>query len=167
MTMTQFYEAPGTLVLGFVAGFLSHLIFQGAFGSVLYAASLLPALPWSLAPVPPLAVPSSLSLGFWAGLWGVVYVLLEGQLTALLGWWAGGLVFRRRKLDVTTGVDALIAIRCRTLRRLRASALYKPRCGCRYCEAWPIHDRAVCSSILRRCQDVSASVTSVRRRVNL
>jgi hypothetical protein len=86
MTMTQFYEAPSTLVLGFVAGFLSHLIFQGAFGSVLYAASLLPALPWSLAPVPPLGVPSSLSLGFWAGLWGVVYVLLEGQLTALLGW---------------------------------------------------------------------------------
>jgi hypothetical protein len=81
------------LVLGFVAGFLSHLIFQGAFGSVLYAASLLPALPWSLAPVPPLGVASSVSLGFWAGLWGVVYVLLEPRLTALLGWWAGGLVF--------------------------------------------------------------------------
>ena len=83
----------GRLVLGFVAGFFSHLIFQGAFGSVLYAASLLPVLPWSLAPVPPLGVPSSLSLGFWAGLWGVVYVLLEGRLTARFGWWGGGLVF--------------------------------------------------------------------------
>jgi hypothetical protein len=76
----------GRLVLGFVAGFLSHLIFQGAFWSALYAANLLPGLPWSLAPVPPLGVPRSLSLGFWAWLWGVVYVLLEGQLTALLGW---------------------------------------------------------------------------------
>jgi hypothetical protein len=58
----------GRLVLGFAAGFLSHLIFQGAFGSALYAANLLPGLPWSLAPVPPLGVPRSLSLGFWAGL---------------------------------------------------------------------------------------------------
>jgi len=86
-------STSGRLVLGFVAGFFSHLIFQGAFGSLLYAMSLLPALPWSLAPVPPLGVPSSLSLGFWAGLWGVVYVLLEAQLTARFGWWAGGLVF--------------------------------------------------------------------------
>src|SRR5262245_15773975 len=87
-------------VLGFVAGFLSHLIFQGAFASVLYAAHLLPVLPWSLVPVPPLGVPRSLSLGFWAGLWGVVYVLLERRLTARLGWWGGGLVFGALPLAV-------------------------------------------------------------------
>ncbi|HKU97082.1 MAG TPA: hypothetical protein VJR58_17485 [Vineibacter sp.] len=56
------------LLLGFLAGFLSHLIFQGGFGGILYAAHLLPTLPWSLTPVPPLGVPRSLSLGFWAGL---------------------------------------------------------------------------------------------------
>ena len=81
------------LVLGFVAGALSHLIFQGGLGSVLYAAHQAPALPWSLMPVPPLGVPKTLSLAFWAGLWGVVYAVLEPRLTALLGWWAGGLVF--------------------------------------------------------------------------
>lgn len=81
------------LLLGFLAGFLSHLIFQGAFGSILYAANLLPALPWSLAPVPPLGVPRSLNLGFWAGLWGSVYALLERRFTASFGWLAGGLVF--------------------------------------------------------------------------
>ena len=48
------------LFSGFIAGFLSHLIFQGALGSALYAAHLLPTLPWSLAPVPPLGVPMSL-----------------------------------------------------------------------------------------------------------
>jgi hypothetical protein len=80
-------------VLGFVTGFLSHLIFQGAFGSMLYAAGVLPTLPWSLTPVPPLGVPRSLSLGFWAGLWGIVYALLEPRLTARFGWWVGGLVF--------------------------------------------------------------------------
>jgi len=81
------------LFLGFIAGFLSHLIFQGALGSLLYAAHLVPALPWSLTPVPPLGVPKTLSLAFWAGLWGLVYALLERRLTALLGWWAGGLAF--------------------------------------------------------------------------
>ena len=81
------------LLLGFLAGFLSHLIFQGAFGSILYATHLLPALPWSLTPVPPLGVPRSLSLGFWAGLWGLAYALLERRLTALHAWWSGGLIF--------------------------------------------------------------------------
>jgi hypothetical protein len=81
------------LFLGFIAGFLSHLIFQGALGSALYAAHLLPALPWSLMPVPPLGVPMTLSLAFWAGLWGLVYAVLEPRLTARFGWWAGGLIF--------------------------------------------------------------------------
>jgi hypothetical protein len=84
---------PTHLVLGFLAGALSHLIFQGGFGAILYVAHLIPALPWSLAPVPPLGVPRSLSLAFWAGLWGLVYALLEPRLTAHFGWWVGGLVF--------------------------------------------------------------------------
>ena len=81
------------LFLGFLAGFLSHLIFQGAFGSILYAAHVLPSLPWGLTPMPPFGVPKTLSLGFWAGLWGMAYVLLERRLTARFGWWLGGLVF--------------------------------------------------------------------------
>jgi hypothetical protein len=88
------------LFLGFLAGLLSHLIFQGAFGSILYAAQVLPALPWSLTPVPPLGVPKTFSLAFWAGLWGLAYALLEPRLTAHLGWWLGGLVFGALPLAV-------------------------------------------------------------------
>ena len=88
------------LFLGFLVGFLSHLIFQGGFGSILYAAHVLPSLPWSLAPVPPLGVPKTLSLGFWAGLWGVAYISLEPRLTARFGWWLGGLVFGLAPLAV-------------------------------------------------------------------
>jgi hypothetical protein len=93
MTMTR-------LLLGFFAGVLSHLIFQGALGGILHAANLIPALPWSLMPVPPLGVPKSLSLAFWAGLWGIAYALLERQLTARLSWWLGGLVFGLAPLAV-------------------------------------------------------------------
>lgn len=88
------------LLLGFVAGFLAHLIFQGAFGSALYAADILPSLPYSLTPVAPLGVPKTLSLGFWAGLWGVGYALLERRITARVGWWLGGLLFGALPLAV-------------------------------------------------------------------
>ena len=81
------------LFLGFIAGALSHLVFQGAFGALLHAAGLLPMLTWSLAPVPPLGIPRSVSLAFWAGLWGIAYAIVEPRLTARLGWWIGGLVF--------------------------------------------------------------------------
>jgi hypothetical protein len=81
------------LLLGFIAGFLSHLIFQGGFGSLLFAANVLPALPFSLMPVPPFGVPKTLNLGFWAGLWGMGYALIEPRLTALFGRWLGGLVY--------------------------------------------------------------------------
>ncbi|MBK1659628.1 hypothetical protein [Paracraurococcus ruber] len=81
------------LALGFGAGFLSHLVFQGAFGSTLYAAHILPSLPFSLAPVPPLGVPRTVSLGVWAGLWALLYVVLEPWLTARLGRWLGGIAF--------------------------------------------------------------------------
>jgi hypothetical protein len=81
------------LLLGFFAGFLAHLIFQGAFGSILYAGNVLPALPFSLDPVPPFGVPKTLNLGFWAGLWGIGYAVFERQLTARFSWWLGGLVY--------------------------------------------------------------------------
>src|SRR3954468_7708263 len=84
---------PTRLTVGFAAGFLSHLLFQGAFGSALYAAHIVPSLPWSLAPVPPLGVPRTLSLGIWAGLWGMLYAALEPRLTVWLGRWLGGIAF--------------------------------------------------------------------------
>ena len=81
------------LFLGFLAGTISHLIFQDTLLGFLYAARLVPALPWSLMPVPPLGVPASLNLAFWAGLWVVAYAMLERRMTNLFGWWPGGLVF--------------------------------------------------------------------------
>ena len=95
------------LLIGFAAGFLSHLVIEGALGAGLYAAGLIPSLPWSLTLVPPLGVPRSLSLAFWAGLFGVLYVLLEPWLTARLGRWQGGLLYG---LVVPLSVDWFIVL---------------------------------------------------------
>jgi hypothetical protein len=83
---------PTRLALGFVAGSLSHLVVQGAYGSLLYAVRLLPMLPWSLRPVAPFGIPQSISLAFWAGLWGLAYAALEPWLTARVGRWPGALL---------------------------------------------------------------------------
>jgi hypothetical protein len=81
------------LAAGFVAGFLAVLIFSSSAIAVLHTAALFPMPGWSLMPVPPFGVPQSLVSGFWGGLWGVAYALLEPRLTKRLGWWSGGLVF--------------------------------------------------------------------------
>jgi hypothetical protein len=81
------------LLLGFAAGSLSHVIFQGALGSVYFAAGMIPGLPWSLAPQPPFGVPTTVNFAFWAGLWGIAYALLEPRLTPRVGRIGGGLLF--------------------------------------------------------------------------
>jgi hypothetical protein len=44
-------------------------------------------------PVPPPRRAEEPFVGVLGGLWGLVYAVLEPRLTALRGWWAGGLVF--------------------------------------------------------------------------
>ena len=85
---------PTRLIVGFIAGSLSVLIFSSGLIAIFYAAgAAVPLAPWSMAPVPPFGVPQSFSAAFWGGLWGVAYAFLEPRLTARLGWWSGGLVF--------------------------------------------------------------------------
>ena len=86
-------NVPSRLLLGFGAGALSHVVFQGALGTAYFAAGLIPGLPWSLEPLPPFGVPRTLNFAFWAGLWGIAYALLEPRLTARVGRLGGGLAF--------------------------------------------------------------------------
>jgi hypothetical protein len=84
---------PTRLLIGFIAGGLSHVLFQGALGTVYFAADMIPGLPWSWKPLPPFGVPTTLNFAFWAGLWGIAYALLEPRLTARVGRIGGGLLF--------------------------------------------------------------------------
>lgn len=84
---------PGRLALGFSAGALSHVTFQGALGTIYYATGLIPGLPWSLKPLPPFGVPQTINFAFWAGLWGLLYGALQPRLGARNGLIASGLIF--------------------------------------------------------------------------
>ncbi len=81
------------LLVGFAAGALSHVVFQGALSVLYYAVGLLPGFSWSLAPLPPFGIPTTINYAFWAGLWGLPYALLEPRLTARVGLLWGGLAF--------------------------------------------------------------------------
>ena len=63
---------PKLLALGFAAGFLAVLVFHQAVIAAMWAGGIVPFAPYSLAPRPPLGVPTFLSLAFWGGVWGVV-----------------------------------------------------------------------------------------------
>jgi hypothetical protein len=86
-------QLPLRLLSGFSAGALSHVVFQGALGTLYFGLGMIPRLPWSLAPLPPFGVPVTVNFAFWAGLWGIAYALLEPRLTARVGRLGGGLVF--------------------------------------------------------------------------
>jgi hypothetical protein len=70
----------------FISGLLATLIFHQGLFAVFYLVGMVPSAPFNLTPVPPLGVPSVLSLAFFGGLWGIVLWLLLGRLNGLSFW---------------------------------------------------------------------------------
>ncbi|MGH7671676.1 MAG: hypothetical protein ACREMC_02165, partial [Gemmatimonadales bacterium] len=68
------------LVLGFVAGAASVLVFHQGALAALHAVGLTPATAFSLQPTAPLGVPRLLSAAFWGGIWGLAFVTTDRRL---------------------------------------------------------------------------------------
>lgn len=68
------------LAKAFLAGFLSTLVFHQGVLAILHGLRMTAHNPWAMAPVPPMGVPSVLSLAFWGGLWGVaLWMMIRGS----------------------------------------------------------------------------------------
>jgi hypothetical protein len=68
-----------TYLKAFIAGFLSTLVFHQGVLAILHGLKMTPRNPWAMAPVPPMGVPSVLSLAFWGGLWGIaLWLMIRG-----------------------------------------------------------------------------------------
>lgn len=81
------------LVLGFVAGFVSILLFHQAMIGVLNALGVIAATPYRLAPVPPFGVPAVLNAAFWGGVWGMVFAGVAPRFPRGRGYWVAAFLF--------------------------------------------------------------------------
>lgn len=85
---------PALLILmAFVAGFLSVLIFHQPTLIVLKAIALAPEklTPYAMAATSPLGVPRVFSLAFWGGIWGIAFVLAVASISRF-NYWVSGLI---------------------------------------------------------------------------
>lgn len=79
-----------TIVVGFIAGAVSVLIFHQAGFWIANELGYARATLYNLRPVPPWAVPTIVSQAFWGGVWGILIAFvvprLPRPLNGALGW---------------------------------------------------------------------------------
>ena len=79
-------------VRAFIAGFLSTLLFHQGVLLLFNLLGVFDRSPWNMAPVPPLGVPSVISLAFWGGVWGIPIWYLMRHATGA-AYWIRAIVF--------------------------------------------------------------------------
>jgi hypothetical protein len=75
------------IILPFIAGFISVLIFHQGVWAAFAAAGKTPFPAWSMTTVPPLGIPQVISAAFWGGIWGILMWALWPILGTSLGYW--------------------------------------------------------------------------------
>ena len=81
------------IVKAFVAGALGVLVFQLGLGALFYYSGISPNPPYSMALVPPLGVPQSVSFAFWGGLWGIVLMAVLRNVRSEAAYWLTAILF--------------------------------------------------------------------------
>ncbi|MGH8741825.1 MAG: hypothetical protein ACREUN_12985 [Burkholderiales bacterium] len=73
-------ELPRWVLVGFIAGALSVLVFHQGVLALLYAFELAPRAPYAMAPTAPFGIPALWSIVFWGGIWGALLAASLGRL---------------------------------------------------------------------------------------
>lgn len=60
------------LVVGFISGAVSVIIFNQGAAAFLHAIGMMRAAPYSMAPTHPFGIPALWSIAFWGGVWGAI-----------------------------------------------------------------------------------------------
>ena len=81
------------ILLAFVAGFLATLIFHQPVLWLFHAAGVIPRAPYNMSPVPPLGVPSVISLSFWGGVWGIIMIPIISRIRNEAAYWITAIIF--------------------------------------------------------------------------
>ncbi|HEY3076168.1 MAG TPA: hypothetical protein VGJ74_13425 [Burkholderiales bacterium] len=73
-------ELPRWLIVGFLSGAASVLLFHQGALALLHALQLAERAPYSFAPTGPWGIPQLWSLAFWGGVWGALLAASLGRL---------------------------------------------------------------------------------------
>ena len=71
---------PRWVIVGFIAGFVSVIVFHQGVAALLHALDFTPRAPYSLQPTQPLGVPVITSIAFWGGGGGAVLAATLARL---------------------------------------------------------------------------------------
>jgi hypothetical protein len=71
---------PRWLIVGFVAGFLSVLVFHQGAAAALHTLGVAPRAPYSMTATAPFSIPQVWSIAFWGGVWGVILAATFARL---------------------------------------------------------------------------------------
>ena len=80
-------------VIGFVAGFIATLLFHQPALATLAAVGFIKAGVYSMQATQPFGVPAVMSLSFWGGVWGLLFVALEKRFPQGAAYWLSALAF--------------------------------------------------------------------------
>jgi hypothetical protein len=80
------------ILLAFLAGFVSTLVFHQGLLAILHRAGASPRPAYAMERTRPLGVPQVVSLAFWGGVWGAALLPLLSRWDGSWRWWIGWLV---------------------------------------------------------------------------
>lgn len=81
------------LALGFVAGFISVLVFHQGMLALLHAVNFVSRSPYSITPTQPFGIPQILSSALWGGIWGLIWAAIAPRFWQDKSYWLTALVF--------------------------------------------------------------------------
>lgn len=90
--MSQNHPLP-RLIVAFIAGFISVLLFHQLMLLLLHSIGFTPATAYAMQATQPFGIPHVWSLAFWGGVWGIVLVLFVSFFHQKLGIWGTALIF--------------------------------------------------------------------------
>ena len=94
------------ILKGFAAGFVATLVFHQLAVAVLAGVGLAPFGAWNLSPTAPLGIPAVLSLSFWGGIWGIIFILVHQHFGHGTRYWVSAFLFGA----IVTSVVALFIV---------------------------------------------------------
>ncbi len=81
------------LLFGFIAGYVATMIFHQHILALLWGIGFAPFAPFNMEATRPLGLPSVISLSFWGGIWGIIYILIHGNFSSGGVYWVIAFLF--------------------------------------------------------------------------